>query len=374
MTTYIVNQRPNQTPETFTCSNGYHYDPINQNDTAGQCPECRRWMSISTGRYIFSDDPSCRVCQTAPTARKCRDCGTSATITDCPHMLQPRPIAREKGEDILCSFCQDKIPNCKQCRDERLDCEFCEDVRKQKELLKLILDPLWDTYEPPNSMKLHDDPSMTESEMADLNTAIQSALRPGTFNAIAQTTLVLNKKQQLYDLDIEPATHHLVIVSAYRATMDIENDTIVRNPEPSLVSVFRTAQAAPKAYPPRPSRTVARLREILASGDDHGPHPHTVRILWIKTPLTTHRNTPDEVTNLVRHAMEKELHKENQTVRLFTGDAKGMEMTFQPFSPNTYLVECRDIYPDLGTRTIRTSPKPKQFLVAHPERKDPESR
>ena len=52
-------------------------------------------------------DTICTQCGTEAQERKCAACGTTAMITDCGHMAQPRPIAagRIDGTDLQNDYC-----------------------------------------------------------------------------------------------------------------------------------------------------------------------------------------------------------------------------------------------------------------------------
>jgi hypothetical protein len=60
------------------------------------------------GTYIPDDSP-CAVCERQPQRRTCDSCGVSACITDCGHLVQPRPIAADNMTGhAICAACFDR--------------------------------------------------------------------------------------------------------------------------------------------------------------------------------------------------------------------------------------------------------------------------
>ena len=56
-----------------------------------------------TTTYHIAHDEDCNLCDATARVITCEMCGVSAQITDCGHMVQPRPIASDGSTDICWS-------------------------------------------------------------------------------------------------------------------------------------------------------------------------------------------------------------------------------------------------------------------------------
>ena len=79
--------------------------PLRQTETGQQCRNCYEWISLTNGESLISDDEPCVNCGAEPEFLECHQCGTSAMITDCRDMAQPRPICAGLDGRPICDFC-----------------------------------------------------------------------------------------------------------------------------------------------------------------------------------------------------------------------------------------------------------------------------
>ena len=185
-----------------------------------------------------------------------------------------------------------------------------------------------------------------------------------------QSIAIVSDGGNLYDLDVEQATPKVLIASVYDATMDIDEEQLFRNENPTGVYAVRMnpgdLRRKPKPeIPCHPDEELLnRLTQLLTNPGTATPKPGQVRKIWSRMYDTP---TLDEIFQASSMAIQDGSHLSSSPVKKKTSTETGFDLSFTPLPKGMYMVESHHIKLNLRKRTIERETKPNCAVVVNPE-------
>ena len=150
-----------------------------------------------------------------------------------------------------------------------------------------------------------------------------------------QSIAIVSHGGNLYDLDVEHATPKILIASVYDATMDIDEEQLFRNENPTGVYAVRMdpgdLRRKPKPEIPCPpdEELLNRLTQLLTHPGTATPKPGQVRRIWSRTHDTP---TLDEIFQASSMAIQDGSHLNSSPVKKKTRHRNRLRPVVHPAS------------------------------------------